>query len=199
MKSNRSQQIENSLYQKQSIQKNIVIVFNCRFNENKNLSPKKHDFDRWIEWTFVCLVIFTVFFQTFYFVSDLDFVKKAVGLDYKCDVHFDAIDLDIWMASRQRGRVYVWENKKSLFQYNYDDGMIGMLFGEHKHIHILEHDFWSNFLFFIIIVKWWWMNWYAVIHSIIFREFCARKTFISFSVCRNIIMKFLTNLPAIVG
>lgn len=44
-------------------------------------------------------------------------------------------------------RVYVWENKKSLFQYNYDDGMIGMLFGEHKHIHILGHDFEVIFCF----------------------------------------------------
>lgn len=47
--------------------------------------------------TFVCLVIFTVYFQTFYFVSDLDFVKKAVGLDYKCDVRFDALDLDTYI------------------------------------------------------------------------------------------------------
>lgn len=49
--------------------------------------------------------------------------------------------------------VFVWK-KKTLFQYNYDDGMIGMLFGEHKHIHILGHDFEVIFcLFFIIIVK----------------------------------------------
>lgn len=39
------------------------------------------------------------------------------------------------------------KNKKSLFQYNYDDGMIGMLFGEHKHIHILGHDFEVIFFF----------------------------------------------------
>lgn len=45
-----------------------------------------------------------IIFQTFYFVSDLDFVKKAVGLDYKCDVRFDAIDLDIyeWHPDREQ-------------------------------------------------------------------------------------------------
>lgn len=97
----------------------------------------------------LCVRLFSLYyFQTFYFVSDLDFVKKAVGLDYKCDVRFDAIDLDKYMNGiPTESRVYVWENKKSLFQYNYDDGMIGMLFGEHKHIHILGHDFEVIFCF----------------------------------------------------
>lgn len=44
-----------------------------------------------------------------------------------------------WHPDSERSGM-VWEgkkkNKKSLFQYNYDDGMIGMLFGEHKHIHL---------------------------------------------------------------
>lgn len=78
-------------------EKHCDLVFNCRFNENKNLSPKKHDFDhRRIEWD-VCVFGYfhCIIYKTFYFVSDLDFVKKAVGLDYKCDVRFDAIDLVI--------------------------------------------------------------------------------------------------------